>query len=63
MLYVLICLIVALALVLISSYIPKKSRTHCRCGKRADIVDPDRPWRVWCAGCHVRYLLRKGEIL
>lgn len=63
MLYLLICLIIALAIVLASTYLPPRSRTHCACGRRADIIDPERPWRAWCATCHVRELLRKGEIL
>ncbi|MDQ2995437.1 MAG: hypothetical protein M3R61_00050 [Chloroflexota bacterium] len=67
MVYVLICLAVTLAILIAPAFVPKHSpthpRTHCRCGKRADIIDPDRPWRVWCATCHVRYLLNKGEVL
>jgi cytochrome c553 len=60
---ILIALAIVLTIVLISSYVPKRSRTHCRCGRKADIIDPEQPWIVWCARCHVQYLLDRGEIL
>jgi len=63
MFYTLIGLTILLVIVLVTSYMPTKPRTHCRCGAAADIIDHERPWRVWCARCHVKELLRKGEIL
>jgi len=54
MFYVLICLAIALAIVLVASYLPHRSRTHCRCGRRADIIDHERPWKVWCGRCWLR---------
>ncbi len=54
MFYVLICLSIALAIVLIASYLPRQTPTHCRCGKKADIIDDAQPWRVWCARCWLK---------
>lgn len=69
--YVLLGIAIILAIVFLYSFIPTqidkhppiRPHTHCRCGAKADIIDHERPWRVWCAHCHVRYLERKGEIL
>jgi hypothetical protein len=63
MFYTLIGLIAILVIVLITSYAPTKPRTHCRCGAKADIIDHERPWIVWCGACHVKHLLERGEIL
>ena len=60
MLYVLLCLIIALAMVLIASYAPRSTPTRCRCGQRADIQDDDRPWIGYCAACHIKRLKKKG---
>jgi hypothetical protein len=58
--YVLLCIAIALALVLASTYLPPRSRTHCRCGARADIQDDQRPWLVYCASCYRKQLRKKG---
>ena len=63
MFYALICLAIAFAIVLVASYAPRHTPTHCRCGRRAEIIDHERPWRVWCATCHVRHLRKRGEHL
>lgn len=63
MVYALIGLALLLAIVLVFSYIPRATPTHCRCGRRADVFDHERPWKVWCGRCYLKQLERKGEIL
>lgn len=65
--YVLVCLAVAIALLIAPAFVPKHPPVHprryCRCGRRADIMEDTWPWRVRCASCHVKHLLKQGEIL
>jgi hypothetical protein len=30
--------------------------THCKCGKKADIIDTDHPWIVYCGKCYLRHI-------
>jgi hypothetical protein len=33
---------------------------RCRCGRPADIYDHERPWKVWCGRCYLRYIGKGG---
>lgn len=28
--------------------------TTCACGRKADVIDTDRPWIVYCGKCYLR---------
>jgi hypothetical protein len=55
---VLIGLIVILAIVLVFSYVPHRSPTHCRCGRVA-LVMGDTRRRAWCERC---WLKKEGRL-
>jgi len=52
MLYVLIAL--GLLALLLFARRPRATPTHCRCGRRADVFDHERPWKVWCGRCYLK---------
>lgn len=60
MFYVLLCLIIALAIILVSSYAPHADPNRCHCGQHADIQDDDRPWIGYCSACYRKRLKKKG---
>jgi len=54
LLYILIAL--GLLALLLAARRPRATPTHCRCGRRADVIDHERPGHVWCGKCYLRHV-------
>ncbi len=56
----LLALVLFIAALIAPAFRRRHAPTHCRCGRPADIIDHERPWKVCCAKCHLKRLRKKG---
>ena len=59
LLYALLIALASLGIIALARRL-RSTPTHCRCGRPADIIDHARPWKVYCARCHLDRLARNS---